>query len=154
MNFTFVWFEINTPFQSCCFCPLKFFVDAKCFCRGDFFIRLFFHCSLYLRCFSTQEIMYTNIHIFWEMLNRVVVGLFRSNMEVKSSKSVRRGIFLFLLFNPRFLRLNDASIVQKYSCQISKLSDNPGVIFFPKEWRSTTFQGRLSSSLHVVNPGP
>ena len=40
--------------------------------------------------------MYTNIHIFWEMLNRVVVGLFRSKMEVKSSKSVCRGIFLFL----------------------------------------------------------
>ena len=23
MKFTFVWFEVHTPFQSCCFCPLK-----------------------------------------------------------------------------------------------------------------------------------
>ena len=46
--------------------------------------------------------MYTNIHIFWEMLNRVVVGLFRSKMEVKRSKSVCRGILLFSLFNPLF----------------------------------------------------
>ena len=128
MNFTFVWFEVHTPFQSCCFCPLKFFIDAKCFCRGKSLLGLF-HCFLYLKCFSTQERMYTNIHIFWEILNGVVVGLFRSKMEVKSSKSVCRGIFLFLL---SFLRLNDASIVQKYSCQVSKLSDIPGVIFFQK----------------------
>ena len=66
------------------------------------------------------------------MLNRVVVGLFGSKMEVKSSKSVCRGIFLFLLFNPLFLRLNGASIVQKYTCQVSKQSDIPGVIFFSK----------------------
>ena len=40
----------------------------------------------------------TNIHIFWEMLNRVVVGLFRSKMEVKKEqKCLQRDFFLFLL---------------------------------------------------------
>ena len=63
------------------------------------------------------------------MLNRVVVGLFRSKMEIKSSKSVCRWIFFCFCFLILFLRLNDASIVQKYSCQVSKLSDFPGVIF-------------------------
>ena len=48
-------------------------------------------------------------------------------MEVKSSKSVCRGILIFA-FNP-FLRLNYASKVQKYSCQVSNLSDFLGVIF-------------------------
>ena len=63
------------------------------------------------------------------MLNRAVMGIFRSKIEVKSSKSFCGGNFLFVPFNPLFLRLNDASMFQKYSCQVSKPSDVSGGIF-------------------------
>ena len=52
-------------------------------------------------------------------------------MEVKVAKVFAEGFFNFAS-SSSFLRLNDASIVQKYSCQVSKLSDIPGVIFFQK----------------------
>ena len=43
--------------------------------------------------------MYANIHISWYMLNRAVMGIFRSKIEVKS---LCRGNFLFVPFNPLF----------------------------------------------------
>ena len=46
--------------------------------------------------------MYANIHISWYMLNRAVMGIFRSKIEVKSRKSFCRGNFLFVPFNPLF----------------------------------------------------
>ena len=46
--------------------------------------------------------MYANIHISWETLNRAVMGIFRSKIEVKSRKSFCRGNFLFVPFNPLF----------------------------------------------------
>ena len=36
-----MWFEVHTTFKSCRFCHQKFFADAKCFCRENFFIRQF-----------------------------------------------------------------------------------------------------------------
>ena len=55
MIFTFVWFEVHTPFRSCCFCPLKFFVDEKCFCRGKFLLGLFALFSLCQMFFCTRN---------------------------------------------------------------------------------------------------
>ena len=133
------------------FAPWNISSMQNVFAEGNFY-SAFFHCFLYVKCFSTQErmYMYTNIHIFWEMLNRVVVGLFRSKMEVKSSKSVCRGIFLFPLFNPLFT-FEWCVERPKIFLPSFKTVRHSWRDFFPKEWRSTTFQGRLSSSLHVVS---
>ena len=56
----------------------------------------------FVKCLSAQERMYANIHISWWMLNRAVMGIFRSKIEVKSSKSFCRGNFLFVPFNALF----------------------------------------------------
>ena len=151
-----MWFEVHTLFRSCCFCPLKFFVDAKEFGRGTvLFIRHFFSVFFMSNVFPHKKECIPTFTTSWEMLNRVVVGLFRSKMEVKSSKSVCRGIFyswyLILFFYDWMMR--------RYSKNIpAKFQNCPTFLawFFPNEWRWTTLQlqGGLSSSLHVVSTRP
>ena len=91
MNFTFGWFEVHTPFWSC-FCPLKFFVDEKCFCGGKFLLGLF---SLFYLCkmfFHTRKNVYQDSHLLKNAEPRRC-GPFRSKMEVKRSKVFAEGFF-------------------------------------------------------------
>ena len=55
-----------------------------------------------MKCRSAQDRMYANIYISWWMLNRAVMGIFRSKIEVKSGKRFCSGNFLFVPFNRVF----------------------------------------------------
>ena len=68
----------------------------------NFFLLGNFQLFSFVKCLSAQERMYANIHISWWMLTRAVMGIFRSRIQVKSSKSFCRGNFLFVPFNALF----------------------------------------------------
>ena len=70
--------------------------------QREIFIRPFFTGLFISNVFPHKKECIPTFTSFEKMLNRVVVGLFRPKMEVKSSKSVCRGFFFILLFNPLF----------------------------------------------------
>ena len=95
MNFTFVRFEVHTPFQSCCFCPLKFFVDAKFFCRGKFLLGLFSLFSLSQMFFHTRKNVYQLSYLLRNAEPRRC-GLFQvKNGGKKQQKCLQRDFFYF-----------------------------------------------------------
>ena len=152
MNFCFLWFEVHTPFKSCRFCHLNFFADAKCFCRENFLLdnfQLFSFCEMSLR---TKKNVCQHSHLLVNAEPRCFRH-FRSKIEVKSSKSFCRGNLLFVPFNHLFYIWTMRQCLKNILATFQSL---PTFLagFFPKEWRTTTIEGRLSSSLHVVSTAP
>ena len=110
-----------------------------------------------MTCLSAQEKMYANVHISWWMLNRAVMGIFRSKIEVKSRKCFCRGNFLFVPFNPIFyvwtMRQNFKNIPAKFQSRPTFLA---GVFFFKRvtdddDRRKTFFLASCSEYTSLIS---
>ena len=91
------------------------------FCTVFFMSNVFPHKKECIPTFTSFEKCWTTS--LWAFLGQ--------KWRYKVAKVFAEGFF-YSCFLILFLRLNDALIVQKYSCQVSKLFDIPGVIFFQK----------------------